>query len=158
MYDLLAFSWLLLSLCFYFWESLRDGFIDSILLIQSSLRVSGSSFISQHKLGYAVIRQISNLWGLVKVHFLLKIHVQCELAGDLHLVPAPRDPGSISIFASTVLTGKKNMMKHAKCPKMSTQMWYMSVPLQLLSKQIMWSVWILDVWSCPVLRRMGKLC
>lgn len=67
-------------------------------------------------------------------------------------------PSFISVFTSSIVTGKENMMNHAKSPKMSTQVWYMSVSLiLLLSKQVMWSLWILDVWSYPVLRRMGIL-
>lgn len=102
-----------------------------------------------------MIRQIPNLWGFIKVCFLLKLHVHCELAGYLFSVPATQDPGSISVFTSIVVIGKENLTNHEKSPKMSTQMWYMSIPLTLLlSKQAMWSVWIVDVWSYPVLRRM----
>lgn len=54
-----------------------------------------------------------------------------------------------------VKTGKGNTMNHARAPKLSTWMWHMSVPLTLLlSKQVMWSVGMLDVWSCSVPRRM----
>lgn len=62
-----------------------------------------------------------------------------------------------SIFISTmVTTGKGNTVNHARAPKLSTWMWHMSVPLTLLlSKQVMWSVGMLDVWSCSVPRRMG---
>lgn len=55
-----------------------------------------------------------------------------------------------------VTTGKGNIMNLARAPKMSTWIWHMSVPLTLLlSEKVMWSVGMLDVWSCPVPRRMG---
>lgn len=60
------------------------AFMYSLILTGPRLRISANPSISQYKLGHAVVRGASsNLWGLMKINFLCKLHVQCELGRSL---------------------------------------------------------------------------